>query len=376
MIVYPMNRHEHAPGTPLVPQSPDEEKRLVRGLKYEEQRRAAAQEAVERLRALLPTVDPEALYDGSGRGGPTPDEGLPPTVPVVGTTAKQVKVQYRGGVRTLSREELATVGHARAGKFGLVLTGTECARRMQAAIEGQLDTIARAEASILHLRGDIGRARAAGDVEPRVEVAMARLLRDHGELVRELTRAIRTEGHGLSSVHHAVRRIVREKAWERFIVPETGQAMEYGPDGFLRFVTTPPLEGLGTDIDTLRGLCEDDTEALAALDTALEEGQRQGARTDLVSNLHKVGGQERPAGESRARGLRQLRHGDEARYREVLAGEKSVHGALVEAGVRRKRVSVYVDDPEDAARILLRYYGVEGLDAIAEAGRRIAGQGA
>ncbi len=375
-----MNEHERAPGARFVPRDVDEEERLERGLAYEERRRAAALEAVERLRVLLPAIDPEALYDGSGVHGPTPNEGLPPTVPVVGTTAKQVKVAYRGAVRTLSREVLATVGRARAGKFGLVLTGAECARQMQAAIEGQLDTIAWAEASILHLRGDIGRARAAGDVEPRVEVAMDRLLRDHGQLVRELSRAIRDEGYGLSAVRSRVCHIVRDRAWERFIVPETGQAMEYGPDGFLRFVTTPPLEGLGTDIDTLRGLCEDDTEALAALDTALEVARPHGGdrRSERFKNVNQQleTGRSGSSRTSRMQGLRRLRRADQPGYGEVLAGEKSVHGALVDAGIRRKRVSVYVDDPKDAARTLLRYYGVEGLDAIAEAGRRIAGQGA
>ncbi len=197
-----------------------------------------------------------------------------------------------------------------------------------------------------------------------------------GELVRELSRPISDERYGLSGVRKLVRVAVRERAWERFIVPETGEAVEYGPDGFLRFITTPPLEGLGSDVDTLRRLCEDDATALAALEQALEEGQRQGARTDLVSNRNEVGRPPRPVGETRARGIRELRHADQAGYQEVLAGKKSVHGALVEAGVRRKRVSVYVDDPEDAARTLLRYYGVDGLDAIAEAGRRIAGQGA
>ncbi len=198
-----------------------------------------------------------------------------------------------------------------------------------------------------------------------------------GEVVRDLSRAISDERYGLSGTRNLVRVIMRERAWERFIVPETGEVVEYdGPRAFERFVATPPLEGLGSDVDTLRRLCEDDTAALAFLQGLFERGQRQGARTDLVSNRHKVEGQERPAGESRARGFRQLRHADQAGYQEVLPGEKSVHGALVAAGVRRKRVSVYVDDPEDTARTLLRHYGADGLAAVAEACGRLARQGA
>ncbi len=83
-----------------------------------------------------------------------------------------------------------------------------------------------------------------------------------------------------------MRALARERPWERFIVPETGEVVEYGPKGFLRFVATPPLEGLGSDVDTLKRLCEGDTEALAALDEALEGSQpRGGDRRSADFNL-------------------------------------------------------------------------------------------
>ena len=48
-------------------------------------------------------------------------------------------------------------------------------------------------------------------------------------MVRDMYRAITDEHYGLSGVRHLICTIARERAWERFIVPETGEIVEYGP---------------------------------------------------------------------------------------------------------------------------------------------------
>jgi hypothetical protein len=80
-----------------------------------------------------------------------------------------------------------------------------------------------------------------------------------------------------------------------------------------------PLEGLGTDMATLRRLCHDDKEALDLLDKAVTS--RQGQRTDLVNNVNDVEPEARPMGNSAACALRALRaHRREDLHKRVLLG--------------------------------------------------------
>lgn len=52
-------------------------------------------------------------------------------------------------------------------------------------------------------------------------------------------------------------------------------------------------------------------------------------------------------------------------YQRVKAGELSINAAAVLAGIRPRRVSVSVDDPEAAARSLRRNMSAEALAALA-----------
>ncbi len=81
--------------------------------------------------------------------------------------------------------------------------------------------------------------------------------------------------------------------------------------------------GLG---GTLQRLCGDDPEALDAIDRAT--AGRQGARTDLVDNVHEA---TRPDGNSSTAAIRRLRKDRPDLHARVLTGELSPHKAMREA---------------------------------------------
>lgn len=80
-------------------------------------------------------------------------------------------------------------------------------------------------------------------------------------------------------------------------------------------------------------------------------------RADVhVDNIHT-----RPTGTSVDSALRRLRSQRTDLHTRVLAGELSPHAAAVEAGFRRKTITLPLD-PEAAARTLLRHFTPDELE--------------
>ena len=103
------------------------------------------------------------------------------------------------------------------------------------------------------------------------------------------------------------------------------------------------------------------------------QGSNQGKRPNLVYSVHEV---ERPSGNSAAAGLRKLRRyaGSESlcsergldqesvaeQYGQTLRGEKSVHRALIDCGLKKKQVKgVWIGDPAHMAKRILDGLGPE-----------------
>ena len=103
-------------------------------------------------------------------------------------------------------------------------------------------------------------------------------------------------------------------------------------DTFEAFVTTHVPEGLGTDLRTLKNLCRDHAEALAAIDK--ETRREPDIHIDGVNNVNA-----RPQGNSRDRALRRLRKDRPDLLQQVIAKELTAHSAMVKA-VRLIRLDV------------------------------------
>ena len=137
---------------------------------------------------------------------------------------------------------------------------------------------------------------------------------------------------------------------------------------------------------TLRHLCRDDMEALDMIDQILENPTGNptfGKNNTIVYMVHNSKETEtkkvkRPSGNSRQAGLRKLRSYAEqnetvAELREkVLLGELSVNAALLEAGLRKKRVTI-PKKVDEAAEALRRIYTEEELLQLIQALRPKAG---
>ena len=178
-------------------------------------------------------------------------------------------------------------------------------------------------------------------------------------LIEALGSSLRYGGSALEDVPALLKRVLTEEAWREFVT-QRGEHVEHGR--FAEFVTTPPLRGIGATVDLVRRIVADDEEALDLLDQALEDGEKQGERTDLVNNVNEV---KRPQGNSGARALRKLRRDAPELHAEVLAGNLSRHAAMVRAGFRPKTFTVRADDAESTVRSLRKHMSADALARLA-----------
>lgn len=172
-------------------------------------------------------------------------------------------------------------------------------------------------------------------------------------------------------------RVVRENRWQERTVGfgRRGALPRYHRYAeFAKFVSDPPLEGLGTTVDALRRLCRDDAEALDAIDAALRrpDGRPEATTRETFDNVQGFSPPLAPTGNSSARALRALRDHSPELHAEVLAGRVSPHGAMVAAGLRRRTLTIPCDDPAAAARSIRRHFDAAAVAALVAA---LAGEG-
>lgn len=160
-------------------------------------------------------------------------------------------------------------------------------------------------------------------------------------VVERLRHAIGEGSAGLNHVPGLLKRTLKEESWRERVISRTGERVEFA--SFVEFVKTPPLEGLGGDIQIIKNLVRDDDEARSLLDAALYNVQPS------------------ETGNAAARALRRLRDQRPDLHEQVLAGELSAHRAMVQAGFRRPTATVYVDTPRAAVEGLLRRFTKEQL---------------
>jgi hypothetical protein len=127
----------------------------------------------------------------------------------------------------------------------------------------------------------------------------------------------------------------------------------------VEFVVAPPLKGIGASVELVKRVVTDDLEAVDLLDRALQSAP------SLFTAGNNVPG--RPEGNTQAKALRRLRKDAPELHAEVLAGRLSAHTAMVQAGFRRKTITVPASEPAAAARVLRKNFSAEGSAELIEA---------
>lgn len=193
---------------------------------------------------------------------------------------------------------------------------------------------------------------------------MSSPMHDNGQAVRNVARVLTDNTvRELEHLPELLIDIVAHERWLEFERPN-GEVQTYRPGEFHRFASTPPTRGLGTSVEFLQRVCHDNPVALDALDRVTARG-RIVAR-DEAGRVRSLDSNDPTPQENTAQGsIRKLRKAAPELHERVLAGELTPNAAMVEAGFRRPRRSLYIDDPTDAARLLAGWFGPRLGDLLA-----------
>lgn len=177
-------------------------------------------------------------------------------------------------------------------------------------------------------------------------------LRRNASLVEMLGGALRDGDHALGAVPSLLRQVLEAESWREFVT-QRGEHVSH--ERFADFVTTPPLAGLGSDVDLVRRIVAADRPALDLLDQALQG--RVGAHSNNVTRT--------PKGNSADAALRRLRKDRPDLHAEVLAGALTAHAAAVQAGFRPRTVTVRADSPKSTADTLRKHMKPDDIATLA-----------
>lgn len=169
----------------------------------------------------------------------------------------------------------------------------------------------------------------------------------NGHVVESLGSAARRGGSGLETTPALLRRVLEDEAWRQFTT-QRGEVVQ--PRSFREFVTTPPLKGLGVDMDLIERIVGTDDPDLLRLLREAQAGQGGRPRRDETP-LESNGVSQ---GESSSYTAARLARDHPEQYAAVKAGDLTLHAAAVLAGIRPRRFSVSAADPVSVARSLRR----------------------
>jgi hypothetical protein len=188
-----------------------------------------------------------------------------------------------------------------------------------------------------------------------------------GRRVLALRRALAGYDGGVVAVSRRLRAVLQTGAWQHFQPHEQTTTVQHGD--FAAFVHATPPHGLGSDLQLLLKLCAADVTTLDLLDRLTIRSRGNRLRQDTSGDdegRKRVWQPPASQGNSRQYALRRLRASYPELHRQVLAGELSVHHAMVGAGLRCHTISLPIDGAR-AAAIILRHFPPEQLIGLAEA---------
>lgn len=164
----------------------------------------------------------------------------------------------------------------------------------------------------------------------------------------------------LGQVPQLLRKVLENDAWKAFET-KMGKLVTYSR--FEDFVSTPPLDGLGTSMEFIKEVVSKDIELQMLLARALREahgGDRKSENArEKIKESNGLFDFEEKKGEGKKRDqygkrILHLQKKSPDLYAQVLAGQKSVYAASVEAKIDHPTMTVTLDSPKSAQSLVAK----------------------
>lgn len=177
----------------------------------------------------------------------------------------------------------------------------------------------------------------------------------NGDLCKMAMQCFREVDGSISSFPGLMKKIIREKAWER----REHNGRIYELPSLKDLITRKPLEGWGEDMNAIEKLLSDDTEALDLWEqaTGRKPGGDNGNRyVKKSSNRDNITIAKTQRGTSKKGNIARLRRERPDLLKRVHNGELSSNAAMIAAGLRKPTVTV-TSDPAAAVKTLRKKFG-------------------
>jgi hypothetical protein len=181
-------------------------------------------------------------------------------------------------------------------------------------------------------------------------------------MIDDLRSAITDSTAGLFDVPLLIKQVIENEVWRERFVLQTKEKTYF--TSFEEFVKSSPPEGLGTTIGQLQRLCADNLAVIDLLDRARSKSQRGGDRRSDNFKCNNVTFEKRKSGNSAIYSLRRLRKERPDLHKKVLSKEISINQAMIEAGLRKKMMTIAADISKICTAIKLNFTSVEIAELI------------
>lgn len=174
----------------------------------------------------------------------------------------------------------------------------------------------------------------------------------NGDLCKKAMQCFRDVDGSLSSFPGLIKKIIREKAWER----REHNGRIYELPSLKDLVTRKPLEGWGEDVNAIEALLKSDPEALQMWNNEMKRshgGDRKSEQAKIKPDNISLG---QDYGTSKAHSLDVLKRKAPEKFQAVCNGELSANAAMIAAGLRKPTVTV-TSDPAAAVKTLRKKFG-------------------
>lgn len=192
-------------------------------------------------------------------------------------------------------------------------------------------------------------------------------------IIDALGSAISDGETSLGQVPQLLRKVLENDAWKDFET-KMGKHVVYQQHEFKKFVETPPLDGLGADMELIKEIASKDMELQIMLARALRlskgnpTGNNQhtgGNGTISAISKEKVSQLSIPESEGKSKdekkkrerygqNILRLENKSPELYAQVLAGKKTLHAAAIEAKIDHPTMTVTLDSPRSAASLVAK----------------------
>lgn len=175
--------------------------------------------------------------------------------------------------------------------------------------------------------------------------------------INYLHSAIRNSSAALGDILILVKRLIKEDSWRVHYVAKIGMNVTF--ESFSDFVRAPFPKGLGINVNDLKNFCRNDPEAIDLINQLLETPMHGGDRRSDKFISNNITYEKIKRGNSRDNALEKLRDRRPDLHKKVISDEIKMHGAMIEAGLRKKIIQIPYDIKDMASALKRRFSQAE-----------------